>query len=142
MENPVDRRRKAHPSVKKTAVQPPIQIISHDPEINMLQGMIGGMHHISIRHMSMRHLKLILSVHLANKGYKQPAATRQMIASIAQLRVEELDPELTELCEKKYLHEIVPTFGAIHDSYKMGPLGGTLLRHIFGSSIKPTTAAA
>lgn len=102
----------------------------------MIQGMIGGMHHMNTRHMSLRHLKLILAVHLAAKGYNQSSATRKMISSISLIPMDELDPELTELCDKHYLHELVPAFGPIRDCYKMGAQGGTLLRHILGSYLK------
>jgi hypothetical protein len=101
------------------------------------------MHHMSERHLTVRHLKLVIVVYLIGKAYNGVHPNRTMIGAIARLDERELDPELSELVDKRYISEIVPTYGdASKTTYKLGSMGGTLMRHIAGGSARsfPITA--
>lgn len=50
--------------------------------------------------------------------------------------VEDLTNVLHDLTNKRYLHEIVPLFGELVPSYKVGSMGGTFLRSNFGDGKK------
>jgi hypothetical protein len=136
-----DRRRRG-PAPKATHKEP-ILLVTDDPELKLLQGLITGMHHMSERHLSVRHLKLVIVVYLIGKVYNGTQPNRAMISAIARLDEDELDPELRELVDKRYISEIVPTYGdASKTTYKLGSMGGTLMRHIAGGSPRsfPITA--
>jgi hypothetical protein len=62
-----------------------------------------------------------------------------MIAAIARLeRRDELEPELTELVDKRYTSEIdIPMYGDLNKTYKLGSMGGTLMRHVVGPNFRP-----
>jgi hypothetical protein len=128
----LDRRRRG--SIPKPNVLEPIHIFTDDPEVKLLQGFVNGMKHISDRHLTLRHLKLIMTVYLIGRAFNGTKPGREMIAAIARLDVEELEPELTELVDKRYLSQIIPTYGAMKLTYKLGSMGGTLMRHIAGTS--------
>lgn len=85
---------------------------------------------MSERHMTVRHLKLLIVVYLIGRVFNGTCPTRSMIASIARLDVEQLDPELTELVDKRYIVEVMETYGNVRMTYKLGSMGGTLMRHI------------
>jgi hypothetical protein len=132
---PVDRRRQG-PAPRPSKTQP-IEIFSDDPEVKLIQGFIAGMHHINERHLTLRHLKLIMTVFLIGKAYNGTKPNRTMLAAVARVAERELDPELTELVDKRYLVENIPTFGQVTSktmTYKLGSMGGTLMRHIMGGN--------
>jgi hypothetical protein len=129
-----DRRRRG-PAPKPTHDKP-ITIISADPEIKLLQGFITGMHHMSERHLTVRHLKLVMTIHLISRAYNNVQPNRAMIAAIARLREDELDPELSELVEKRYVSEVIAMYGDLKKTYKLGSMGGTLMRHITGGNTR------
>jgi hypothetical protein len=138
---PLDRRRRG-PAPKSTHKQP-IEIFSDDPEVKLIQGFISGMHHISERHLTLRHLKLIMTVFLIGKAYNGTKPNRTMIAAVARIDERDLDPELTELVDKRYLVETIPTFGHVTSkttTYKLGSMGGTLMRHIMGGNSRAVHA--
>lgn len=139
---PVDRRRKG--PAPKSSHKNPIEIFSDDPEVKLIQGFIAGMHHINARHLTIRHLKLIMTVYLIGRAYNGTKPNRTMIAAVARLDEVELDPELTELVDKRYLVETFPTFGNVtskNTTYKLGSMGGTLMRHISGGTPKLTSVS-
>jgi hypothetical protein len=132
---PADRRRLG--PAPKQSTKHSITLFTDDPEIKLLQGLIAGMHHVSERHLTLRHFKLILTVYTIGKAYNGTKPNREMISAICRLAVKDLDPELTELVDKRYLVECIPTFGAVtskNTTYKLGSMGGTLMRHITGAS--------
>lgn len=96
----------------------------------LVQGFINGMHHIDERLMSVRHLKLLMTVYLINRAFAKVYPTRKQISAMSKVPVDNLDPELAELVDKRYLVEIIPTFGNLTETYKLGSMGGTLMRHI------------
>jgi hypothetical protein len=132
---PVDRRRRG-PAPKSSSTKP-IEIFSDDPEVKLIQGIIAGMHHVGERHLNLRHFKLLMTVYLIGRAYNGTKPNREMIAAIARLQINDLDPELTELVDKRYLVENIPTFGHVtskNTTYKLGSMGGTLMRHITGGN--------
>jgi hypothetical protein len=132
---PVDRRRRG-PAPKSTHKQH-IEIFSDDPDVKLLQGFISGMHHINERHLTLRHLKLVMAVFLIGKAYNGTKPNRTMLAAVSRVDERELDPELTELVDKRYLVEAFPLFGQVtskNTTYKLGSMGGTLMRHIMGGN--------
>jgi hypothetical protein len=128
----LDRRRRG-PAPKASLLEP-IHIFTDDPEVKLLQGFVNGMHHISERHLSVRHLKLIMTVYLIGKAFNGMHPAKEMIAAISRLGVEQLEPELTELVDKRYLAFDIPKYGDIKKSYKLGSMGGTLMRHVTGGN--------
>lgn len=99
--------------------------------------MIAGMHHVGERHLNLRHFKLIITVYTIAKAYNGTKPNREMIAAIGRMAVKDLEPELSELVEKRYLVENIPTYGTVtakNTTYKLGSMGGTLMRHITGAT--------
>lgn len=92
--------------------------------------MILGLHHLNERHLTLRHLKIILAVYLAFRAYNKTWPTASMIGVITRLDVCEFDAEVRELVELRYLHEEVPIYGSGSVCYRLGSMGGTLMRHI------------
>lgn len=140
---PIDRRRRG-PAPKSTHKQP-IEIFSDDPEVKLLQGFITGMHHMGERQLNLRHLKLIMTVYLIGKAYNGTKPNRTMIAAVGRLDEQELDPELTELVDKRYLVETIPVYGHVtnvNTTYKLGSMGGTLMRHVTGGNSRPVHGIA
>jgi hypothetical protein len=140
---PIDRRRRG--PAPKASTTKPIEIFSDDPEVKLIQGFIAGMHHIGERHLNVRHLKLIMTVYLIGKAYNGTKPNREMIAAVARLQPEDLDPELTELVDKRYLVEVIPTFGNVtakNTTYKLGSMGGTLMRHVTGGNTRIVNAVS
>lgn len=90
------------------------------------------MHHINERHMTVRHLKLLMVVYLIGRVFSGLFPGKKQIAAMAKIDVDSLEPELGDLVEKRYLVEIVPKYGDLKFTYKLGSMGGTLLRHIVG----------
>lgn len=114
---------------RTVANSPPkaIEVSSDDPEIMALQAMIKGLHHFNERHLSGRHLKVLMAVELCIKVAKIKPRVAD-IATFAQLRAEDFADELRELVELRYLHEEYPTFGPLIYRYRIGSMGGTVLR--------------
>lgn len=114
----------------------PIEIVSHDPEVMALQAMIRGAEHFSKPHLSMNHLKVVMAVELCMKatGF---APRVQEIATFSRLKVGDFKCELSELCERNYLHEVVPLFGEV-TRYKIGRMGGTILKQMLDRKPKRT----
>jgi hypothetical protein len=95
------------------------------------------MHHMSERHLTVRHLKLVMTIHLIGKAYNNVQPNRAMIAAIARLREDELEPELSDLVEKRYISEVIAMYGDLNKTYKLGSMGGTLMRHVVGPNFRP-----
>lgn len=127
----VDRRRRSPP---KPSTDASIHIFTDDVEIKLIQGFVNGMHHISERHLTLRHLKIIMVVYLIGKAFNGQQPDAKMIAAIGKVAVEDLQPELTELVDKRYLVEQFPRYGDVKLTYKLGSMGGTLMRHVCGSA--------
>lgn len=96
------------------------------------------MHHIGERHLNLRHFKLILTVYMVGRAFNGTKPNRTMIAAVARMQEKDLDPELSELVERRYLVENIPTYGKVVKTYKLGSMGGTLMRHIMGPNVKAT----
>jgi DNA-binding MarR family transcriptional regulator len=117
----------------------PITIFSDDPEVMALQAMIKGLHHVTKKNLTPRHLKVLMSVELCIKATKvQP--TISDLATFAQLPVGSFDRELAELVELTYLVEVVNTYGELEIRYKLGARGGTALRTILDRKAKKKAA--
>lgn len=84
------------------------------------------------RHLTVRHLKLIMVVYLIGRAFNNIFPSKNMIAAIARMDVDQLEPELAELVDKRYLTEIVQKYGDMKLTYKLGSMGGTLMRHVSG----------
>lgn len=122
-------------SKTKTSSPKLFEIVSSDPEVMALQAMIRGMHHFNSRQLTMRHVKVLMATELWIKAVQAKAFPRANdIGTACQLTLPEFQGELRDLVEKRYLHEIVPPFGDIR--YKIGAMGGTVLRTILGRKRK------
>lgn len=123
---------------KTTANSPPkaIEVASEDPEIIALQAMIKGLHHFNERNLSGRHLKVLMAVELCIKAARVNPRVID-IATFTQLKPEDFEAELRELVELRYLHEEYPTFGPLIYRYKLGSMGGTLLRKMMKKDSLP-----
>jgi RIO-like serine/threonine protein kinase len=101
--------------------------MTDDPEVLALQAVIKGLHHIGAKSLQPRHLKVLSAVEVCKKGLKvEPTITQ--IAAYAGLDPTEIESEIEMLVERRYLIQIVNTFGELKLTYKMGPMGGTALR--------------
>lgn len=100
--------------------------------------MVRGLQHFQAKNLSIRHMKVLLLTELclrtlhAGRGTKEvdqnPTAIN--IASLGGVKVCDIERELDELVELRYLHETIPTFGAIVKRYKLGSMGGTVMRRM------------
>lgn len=106
---------------------PIILVGSPDPDVMVLQGMVLGLHHFNTRDLSLRHFKLMVATELSRRAFKVHP-TKDQIALLSRMRKEDMEPEFGDLLERRYLHQIVPPFGEI--TYKLGSMGGTLIRHM------------
>lgn len=121
----------------KTSTGGPINIVSEDPEVMALQAIIKGLQHFNKQQLSMRHLKVLVATEMYIRivhGRSFPKASE--IGSLIQIAPEDFEEELRELCEKRYLHEITPTFGECIMRYKTGSMGGTILRKMLNRPAK------
>lgn len=71
-----------------------------------------------------------MTVYLCGKAFNVPAPNKVLIATVARLDATELEPELSELVDKRYLSTVVNTYGDLNVCYKLGSMGGTLMRHM------------
>ena len=117
-----------------------IELLSRDPEVMALQAMIKGLQHFNSRSFTMRHLKVLMAVQLCVKAMNGTKPRIEDIATFARLPTKEFEQELHDLVEKKYLHEIVPSFGPLKIRYGIGPMGGTVLRRMMRTDNSPFTA--
>lgn len=117
----------------------PIEIASDDPEVMALQAMIKGLEHFSSRHLTMRHLKILMAVELCLKltSGKLHASSDQ-IATFTKLQPCDFEAELDLLVEKRYLHMEVELTGPGDPCYKIGSMGGTVLRNMMNRPPKRT----
>lgn len=105
----------------------PLTVLSDDPEVMALQAVIKGLHHIGAKSLQPRHLKVLSAVEVCKKALKVEPTIVQ-IAAYAGLDPDEIEAEVEMLVERRYLIQVVNTFGALKLTYKMGPMGGTALR--------------
>lgn len=105
----------------------PLTVMSDDPEVMALQAVIKGLHHIGAKSLQPRHLKVLSAVEVCKKALKIDPSLDQ-IAAYAGLEPGEIESEIELLVERRYLIQIVNTFGKLKLTYKMGPMGGTALR--------------
>lgn len=94
-----------------------------------MQAMIKGLTHFQRRNMTPRHFKVLMAVKLCLKTMKVPPRVED-IATFARLKPQDFRDELAELVELKYLHEVVPQFGDLVMTYKLGSRGGSLVSHL------------
>jgi hypothetical protein len=83
------------------------------------------------RGLQRRHVKVLIGVYQFTRitgGKAFPKDTE--IAGQIGVAPEEFESELRDLVEMRYLHEIMPTFGPLTMRYKLGSVGGTLMRQI------------
>lgn len=116
----------------------PISIASDDPEVMTLQALLKGIEHFGKRDLTMRHIKVMLAVELCYKVTSgKLCAGIDQIAMFSQLRPEEFESELRDLLERRYLVEDCELTGPIF--YKIGPMGGTVLRNMMNRKVKRKT---
>ena len=121
---------------KGPSVGGPIEIVSQDPEVMALQAMIKGLVHFNKCSLSMRHLKVLMAAELCIKVSHGRAYPRiEEIATLSRLKPAEFEAEMRDLIEHRYLHEVVPLFGD-ERRYKIGALGGTMIRRMMGRPAK------
>jgi hypothetical protein len=113
------------------ASSPALVFFSEDPEVAALQAMIKGLRHFGARpEFTMRHFKVLAAVELCLKLAKRPATIAD-IESFSSLKREEFEQHVRDLVAHRYLHEVVKTFGDGTPAYKMGSMGGTMMRTMF-----------
>lgn len=110
----------------------PIEIASADPEVMTLQAIIKGAHHFNSRQLTMRHFKVLMAVKLCLITMKREPRALD-IATFSRLKLEDIREVLCDLVERQYLHEVMPPFGDLVMTYKLGSRGGTVLRHMMSS---------
>lgn len=115
------------------------KILSSDPEVIAIQGMLHALTHFGRKHLTLRHLKVMMGVELMCKvtnGRAHPRATD--VAGLIGVPHTEFESELRDLVEYRYLHELMPTFGPLIMTYKLGSMGGTVMRQMLAAGkLKP-----
>lgn len=122
----------------KTRSEPaPLHIMSEDPDVQAIQGMLKGLAHFNRKSMSLRHVKVFMAVEMlirVTKGRAYP--NRSMIGQAIGVKNEHFRDVLADLVAARYLHEELPRYGGAGKSeedimtYKLGSMGGTIMRQI------------
>ncbi len=101
--------------------------------------MLKAVTHCVQKDLTFRHLKVMLGVQLmlnVTKSKTYPNASQ--IAAMIGVAVGDFKKELNDLVEGRYLHEMHPTFGPLIHTYKLGSMGGILMRQtLSGGKLKP-----
>lgn len=114
------------------ASSPPVlEIFTEDPEVQALLALIKGLSHFGKKEQfTMRHFKVLAAVEICLKLAKRPARIAD-IEAFTKLRRSEFESHVRDLVAQRYLHEVIPTFGDPAPSYKLGTMGGTVIRTMF-----------
>lgn len=114
----------------------PVEVVSEDPEIMRLQSILRGLKHISGKsQLTVDHFRILAAVELGQKVLGR-SPTIETIESFSQMKLKDIQPLLNELIAGKYIHEAMPTYGALVMRYKLGPQGGTSMRVMLNRSKK------
>lgn len=101
----------------------------------------GVAHFRKTKGLTFQHMQIILGVEMLTRlahGKQFPRASD--IASLLGLREKAITADLTKLVEFKYLHEKHETYGELVMRYKLGAVGGTLMRQFLnGGRLRPDT---
>lgn len=118
----------------------PVEVFSDDPEVMALKAMIKGLDHFSSRNLSMCHLRVLLAVELCLKAtLGRLDASADQIAAFTGLKVADFDKELEHLVDRRYLHMEIEAFKKdAKPRYKIGSMGGTVLRNMMNRPPKRT----
>jgi hypothetical protein len=93
--------------------------------------MVQSLAHFEAKGFTAQHLKVFFAVELFISISQSRANPDEVgIATLLGMHVEDFTHELNELVEKRYLHKMHPTYGELIYTYKIGSLGGTLLRKV------------
>lgn len=106
-----------------------------------MQATLGLLQHFGSRGLTLRHLKILMAVEFfcrLTKGKAYPSTIK--IAQYSGVDSAQFECELRELVELKYLHEMVPTYGSLILTYKLGAKGGSMMRKFFGRKGKKRDA--
>ncbi len=101
--------------------------------------MLKGLSHCVQRGLTLRHLKVLLGVQMMlNITHSKLFPNASQIAGMINVLEADFEPELDYLVEERYLHRIHPNFGPLIYTYKLGAMGGTLMRLILSNGqLKP-----
>lgn len=113
--------------MSKTALKSRLKAPTSDPEVRAMRAIITGLRHFNGKTSTSRHFSLLIAVALYYKMFNKHATVTDL-SEIARLKVGEFDKELDDMVERRYLHEMVPTFGPLRKTYKLGSVGGTIIR--------------
>ena len=114
-------------------------IFSDDPDVIAAQNILNILTTAGRHDLTLRHLKVLTGVEymlrVTKRNIKHPSATE--IAQLIGIPAEEFETELRELVEQRFLHEVFATFGPLVLRYKLGSLGGTLMRKMLPKHVPP-----
>jgi DNA-binding MarR family transcriptional regulator len=93
--------------------------------------MVQSHNHFEANGYSTLHLKVFFAVELFISVSKERTFPDEKgLGELLGLRVGDFSKELEELVEKRYLHKRHSKYGELVYTYKIGSLGGTLMRRI------------
>lgn len=117
-------------------------VLSSDPGVIMCQGFLKGLKHFSSNGWTFRHLEVVVGVEeFIRITHSRRYPTAAQIGSRIGVHPDEFEFELRQLIEYRYLHEMHPTFGPLIHTYKLGAVGGSIVRHMLPlDKFKPSGA--
>jgi len=97
--------------------------------------MVQSLDHFERKGLTARHLKVFFAVELfISISQARTKPDDKGIGMLLGMHVEDFRKELEELVENRYLHRMHPTYGELIYTYKIGSLGGTLMRKVASPS--------
>lgn len=113
--------------------------VNNEPHSEVISGFLKAVEHFKIRNFLLCHLDVLLVVHQYTTLHGEDQyPTGEQIAHLTGMVEPDLNTCLNDLIEKRYLHRLHPIYGELIYTYKLGSVGGTLIRSILPKNKKKT----
>lgn len=110
-------------------------LVSQNPRVQNLQGIDKAISHFETKGLGFRHLRLFLAVEQFISHYEGRMFPRaDHLGEMTGIHPDDFEIVLEELVEKRYLHKMHAIYGNLTYSFKIGAVGGSLLRQMGSSS--------
>ena len=121
-------------TVRRSKVTSPV---NNEPHSEVISGFLKAVEHFKIRNFLLCHLDALLVVHQYTSLYGEGQhPTGEQIANLTGMAASDLEACLNDLVEKRYLHRLHPIYGDLIYTYKLGSVGGTLIKSMLPKNKK------